>query len=69
MSTNVYTNQQKSKPAAVSLPKPCKPLSAAISPCEFEKSEEGIRNLEASEPLTVLEILRKKEIAPRLYSG
>ena len=32
----------------------------------FENSEEGIPNLEDSEPLTVLEILRKKQIAPRL---
>jgi len=32
-------------------------------------SEEGIRNLETSEPLTVLEILRKQEIALRLDSS
>jgi hypothetical protein len=35
----------------------------------FENSEEGIHNPKTSEPLTVLEILGKKEIAPRLESS
>ena len=37
--------------------------------CGFEKSEEGIPDLESSEALTVLEILGKKQIAPRLDRG
>jgi len=35
----------------------------------FENSEERIPDLETSEPLAVLEILRKQQIAPRLESS
>ena len=35
----------------------------------MEKSEEGIHNPESSEPPAVLQILRKKDLAPRLDCG
>ena len=45
------------------------PGEAAVSMIHFEGSEEGIPDLETSEALTVLEILGKKQIAPRLDRG
>lgn len=61
--------------AAVNLAGSHQPAAGAVEPllpglfAGRANSEEGIRNLETSEPLTVLEILRKEKIALRLDCG
>jgi len=55
------------------------PIDAASTPIDIKfrrrtslfaaKSEEGIRDLETTKPLTVLEIFSKEDVTPRLDCG